>query len=605
MAKLSNNDLTLKVGFDIDKFTSELQKTTGVLNKWSTGLQSSIVGLGAAFTALSVGKFALDVSKLAGEAEGVKLAFDKLPGSVQLMNDLKKATSGTVSELELMKRSVMASNFDISLKALPNLLEFAAVRAKQTGQSVDYLVDSIVTGIGRKSKLILDNLGISAVQLTEALGGASTASSTIGEVADAVGKIAAEALERSGRMAETNATKLERLAASWTNVQVEIGKTANGTGILGTALDGLITRMDTFSSDNLSFWQKVALLAGGTTEMQKKAIKASDLIASNAELKKQKEVLEATNWVIRAYGLNLDKIKEGLDNDVWGWDVAINKQGILNEITKRVIELDKKKAEQIENETNLKSKLALLEADALTLTGAKRAAINVEIDGINKKIKALQSLGTEQDKQKAQQFKSLNGWQSQSAMPSAMGERVAKPELSNVGKWLSGLQGVTKALQDKAMAEDEAAAAAANHAEKMTNLLNTSIQVADVFGESLGYMMSGVQSFAESMKSMAQRIVTELFRIAEMAIITKNVLALGPGGLIAASAGLAALRGLVGGILSKGGSGGGGSYTGTSQTQQYYNPRRSDAQVVTFRVQGADLIGVLRNANYKTGKLGG
>src|SRR6187549_3387002 len=140
MAKLSNNDLTLKVGFDIDKFTAELQKTTGVLNKWSSGIQSSLIGLGAAFTALSIGQFALDVSKLAGEAEGVKAAFDKLPNSVQLMMDLKEATAGTVSELELMKRAVMASNFDISLKALPQLLEFASVRAKQTGQSVNYLV---------------------------------------------------------------------------------------------------------------------------------------------------------------------------------------------------------------------------------------------------------------------------------------------------------------------------------------------------------------------------------------------------------------------------------------------------------------------------------
>ncbi len=230
MAKLSNNDLTLKVGFDIDKFSAELQKTNVALNKWSSGVQSSIVGLGAGFSALSLGQFVMDVSRLAGETEGVKAAFDKLPNSVKLMNDLKDATGGTVSELELMKRSVMASNFDISLKALPQLLEFATLRARQTGQSVNYLVDSIVTGIGRKSKLILDNLGISAVQLTEALGGASAASSTIGEVAEAVGKIASANLEKMGKLTDDAAVKADRLAASWANFKVTIGQIVNESG---------------------------------------------------------------------------------------------------------------------------------------------------------------------------------------------------------------------------------------------------------------------------------------------------------------------------------------------------------------------------------------
>src|SRR5690606_14702252 len=99
-------------------------------------------------------------------------------------------------ELNLMKRAVQGSNFDISLQSLPKLLEFAAVRAQQTGQSVDYLVDSIVTGIGRKSPLILDNLGISASQLREEMNGVSLASASVGEVAEAVGRIAGTNLEQ-------------------------------------------------------------------------------------------------------------------------------------------------------------------------------------------------------------------------------------------------------------------------------------------------------------------------------------------------------------------------------------------------------------------------
>ena len=192
MAK-TNNDLTLKVGFDIDKFQAEMNKTTGVLNKWASGVQNSLMGVAAGFSAMAIGDFVLDVSKLAGEAEGVRAAFEKLPASVKLMQDLKAATAGTVSELDLMKRSVMAANFGINIAALPKLLEFAAVRAKQTGQSVEFLADSIVTGIGRKSALILDNLGISLTAINEEL-------KVTPDYAQAVGNIASRELEKMGGM---------------------------------------------------------------------------------------------------------------------------------------------------------------------------------------------------------------------------------------------------------------------------------------------------------------------------------------------------------------------------------------------------------------------
>ena len=48
----------------------------------------------------------------------------------------------------------------IDIQKLPDLLKFASIRAMETGQSVDYMVSSIVTGLGRKSPLILDNLGL-------------------------------------------------------------------------------------------------------------------------------------------------------------------------------------------------------------------------------------------------------------------------------------------------------------------------------------------------------------------------------------------------------------------------------------------------------------
>lgn len=217
-----------------------LSKFTGMISK---GL--AIAGIAIGTKELLQAGFA--TAKLAGQAEGVSAAFRRLPDSVRLLEDLKGATHGTVSELELMKRAVQASNFDIELSALPKLLEFATLRAQQTGQSVDYLVDSIVTGIGRKSKLILDNLGISAVALGDKLKGVSTEAATVGDVAKAVGDIASESLGKMAKFSENTQSKTERLAASWDNLKVSIGNAVNQAG-LPTFLDKLTGAVDALAT---------------------------------------------------------------------------------------------------------------------------------------------------------------------------------------------------------------------------------------------------------------------------------------------------------------------------------------------------------------------
>ncbi len=102
-----------------------------------------------------------------------------------------------------MKRAVQANNFKIPLQELSTLLDFARRRAKETGENVDFLANSIVSGIGRKSPLILDNLGISATALKDELGGASVAASSIGDVTAAVGRIARKELQGMGKDALT------------------------------------------------------------------------------------------------------------------------------------------------------------------------------------------------------------------------------------------------------------------------------------------------------------------------------------------------------------------------------------------------------------------
>lgn len=219
--------MTVKIAANTAQFNTAIKQTQGQLKAFGDSVTSAAKSFVAGFGAIQVANFTLEVSKLAGEAEGVRVAFEKLPNSVKVMQQLKEATGGTVSELELMKRAVTATNFGIDLAALPKLLEFAAVRAQQTGQSVDYLVDSIVTGIGRKSPLILDNLGISTTRLKEKFGGAALEAQSIGDVAKAVGAIAEEELGKMGKLSDNASTRMAKLSAEWENLKVVIGDSLN------------------------------------------------------------------------------------------------------------------------------------------------------------------------------------------------------------------------------------------------------------------------------------------------------------------------------------------------------------------------------------------
>lgn len=114
--------------------------------------------------------FALESARagveMAEQADGVTKAFNAMDNP-NLLDNLRKATKGTVNDVQLMTAAVQANDFHIPLEDLGKYLEFAQLKAQQTGQSVDYMTNSIVTGLGRKSPLILDNLGISAAEISE------------------------------------------------------------------------------------------------------------------------------------------------------------------------------------------------------------------------------------------------------------------------------------------------------------------------------------------------------------------------------------------------------------------------------------------------------
>lgn len=131
-----------------------MTKGAELLGSWAQGFKESISEL-------------VDGGlEMAETADGVTKAFQNMD-KPDLLDNLRKATKGTVNDVQLMTAAVQAKDFRIPLEDLGKYLQFAQLKAQQTGQSVDYMTNSIVTGLGRKSPMILDNLGISAAEISE------------------------------------------------------------------------------------------------------------------------------------------------------------------------------------------------------------------------------------------------------------------------------------------------------------------------------------------------------------------------------------------------------------------------------------------------------
>jgi hypothetical protein len=219
--------------FEVKGVEQVERKLKGV-EEQSKKTDEKIISIGkniaGAFAVGSITNFIVSAVELSAKLEGIERGFKAL-NKPDLLNNLRNATKGTVSDLELMQSAVKASNFRIPLEEMGKLLEFAQSRARQTGESVDYLVESIVTGIGRKSPLILDNLGISAVELKEKLNGVGLESASVGDITKAVGEIANNSLILMGNQSLTTADKIAQIGATWDNIKTSIGKAATELGI--------------------------------------------------------------------------------------------------------------------------------------------------------------------------------------------------------------------------------------------------------------------------------------------------------------------------------------------------------------------------------------
>lgn len=367
---LKNDDL--KKGLDESKkevsgFTSAIKKVGGAIAK--------------AFAVEKILSFTHQAAELANKTAGVKKAFDKL-NSPGLLSDLRRATMGTVDDLQLMQRAVQANNFKIPLDQLATYLQFATQRANETGESVDYLVDSIITGLGRQSVMILDNLGISAAEIRDRM-------KEGGSMADAVGAIIKEQMGDSAAAIDEAALATQRLTTAWTNFQLAFGEVSKGPwNWIKNQVSGILEETTgVLNSNNLTGLEKfLALnpLTGGFMRVIGVVASALEKDAEEAAeaIKKLKKETEDYNKLIES--------GEFIGPMIKGETVAV--KGLV---------------ERLNEEIEAKEKIRDLSANE-----AEVRKLNDEIAAMKERLKVLQMSTEEYKKYRNEQMKPIPEMQS-------------------------------------------------------------------------------------------------------------------------------------------------------------------------------------------------
>lgn len=285
-------------------------KQGGFLNIMKGVFAGNLLAKGAMMLgdlAIKAREFVREGIQMAAVSQGIQHAFERIADR-DYLKGLRNQTKGLVNDLTLMKSAVRAENFNIPLSQLGTLFEFAQNRARDTGESVDYLVESIINGIGRKSPLILDNLGISAVRLQQEV-------KKTGDFAAAVGKIVEEEMAKAGPAIDTATDAATRKKVAWENLQLTMGNFFVG---FRSGWDDFVTNFANGLSQIFAGQQKASV------QFEDQINKVAELNVNLAPLVDRYEELKKKTVLTSNEQKELNKIMQTIDSAIPGvisqWD---------------------------------------------------------------------------------------------------------------------------------------------------------------------------------------------------------------------------------------------------------------------------------------------
>lgn len=203
-------------------------------------IHKRLLTFGAALTATStaalvtfakLGEGGAQIDALEGKFARMAAAFGKTAD--EMLSTWENAAAGTLSRAEMMRKANQAALLGLPVDRLAEMLAIARNAAESTGQSVEYMFDSLVVGIGRKSKMILDNLGIifsaeeAYAAYAQSVGKAAnqlTSHEQTLAFLEATTRAAARQQQMLGAATENASTTIARAKARFTDVKDEIAK---------------------------------------------------------------------------------------------------------------------------------------------------------------------------------------------------------------------------------------------------------------------------------------------------------------------------------------------------------------------------------------------
>ena len=202
------------------------------------GINSSLTNLAQAAFTVGTAMKAIELVKLAGQSEALARGFKNLSKasgfSAQALDKLRSATDGTMSSMELMKQANTAMLLGIaeSEDQMADMFDVAQRLASALGQDTAIGIESLVTGLGRQSKLMLDNLGIMVDVENATKEYAKALGKTVSELTDAERKQAFvnEAMKEANTLVKslgeehlTTADRMKQTTAAVDDMKTEIG----------------------------------------------------------------------------------------------------------------------------------------------------------------------------------------------------------------------------------------------------------------------------------------------------------------------------------------------------------------------------------------------
>jgi len=326
----------------------------------------AIVAAGAAV------KVAFDFAEEGAKINRLGQSFDDLSNSYgkdsnEILSALQRASQGSIKNTDLMLSANRAMMLGVTKDAdkMAKLLEIAAFKGRAMGLSTQQAFNDIVTGIGRASPMILDNLGIvvdskkNYAEYAAQLGKSAQELTKVEQreaLLTAVLKEGNTQLDAAGGLAKDDATSFEHLRASFGNAADEAK--SNLAPALASVAEALADGFDRGSlfrekvdeiSESMSWWQ-----------MQTEGYARAQAFADGIQRELNSDIDSATASYI-AYGESLLVVNDATEQSV---DVNTRLRGTYNDLLGTVQDIggaidsyNEKQDTTIEKRDELQSKI--------------------------------------------------------------------------------------------------------------------------------------------------------------------------------------------------------------------------------------------------------